>query len=367
MYTRFYNLTANPFRLNPDPRLLYCSQTHGKALAYLKYGLQTGEGFVAVTGNAVTGKTTLVRYILAGVDRSTIAAVELAAPRLESGGILRLLSAALGLAYQQLPESSLLKNIENFLMARARERKRVLLVVDEAQNLGADALEELRMLCNLQAGERTLLQTFLVGQQEFRDQLQSPGLEQLRQRIIASCHLEALNAEETQAYVYHRLQRCGWQDDPQFMDEVFARIHEHTLGIPRRINRFCNRLFLHGCAEQLHAFDDEAAITVMEEETQELHMTEGSAWDNSFQNQQYPVKSDDEGDDSRPLRPENTTISNEERRLLSLERRVVMLEKTVHEERLRFQRLLRLLAPDDERHAEPAQSSIQSTPAARGN
>ncbi len=355
MYATFYNLSANPFRLSPDSRLLFRSQTHAKALAYLKYGLQSGEGLVAITGNAGTGKTTLARYILAGVDRSRIIAIDLAASPLESGGMLRLVAASLGLAYQQLPKSGLLRNIENFLMARARERKRVLLVVDEVQNLATDALEELRMLSNLQVGERALLQSFLLGQEGFRRQLQSPEMEQFRQRIIASYHLEALSTEETRDYIYHRLRLCGWQENPKIMDDAFERIHDHTSGIPRRINKLCNRLFLYGCVEQLHTLSAEAAIAVIEEEKQELHMAVNDVQEDSCQNHR-----------SSP-HPENT-ISNEERRLLSLEKRVVMLEKTVHDDRMRFQRMLMMLAPDtNEGDTDFPQTTSQPTPGGRGN
>jgi len=359
MYATFYNLSANPFRLSPDPRLLFRSQTHEKALAYLKYGIQSGEGLIVITGNAGTGKTTLARYILAGVDRSRIMAVELTAPRLESGGILHLVAATLGLAYQQLSKSTLLRNIENHLMARARERKRVLLVVDEAQNLASDALEELRMLSNIQVGERSLLQSFLLGQDEFRQQLQSPEMEQFRQRVIASYHLDALSSEETRDYIYHRLRLCGWQENPKIMDGAFEQIHDHTSGIPRRINKLCNRLFLYGCVEQVHTISEEAAISVIDEEKRELHIEENDAREDACQNHRGSPDCPEGINSAHPVHPENT-ISNEERRMMSLEKRVAMLEKTVHEEHLRFQRMLMMPGRIDERDEDPSQPSAQS-------
>jgi putative secretion ATPase (PEP-CTERM system associated) len=361
MYATFYNLSVNPFRLSPDPRLLFHSQTHEKALAYLKYGIQSGEGLVVITGNAGTGKTTLVRYLLTGVDRSRIVAVELTAPRLESGGILHLVAATLGLAYQQLPKSTLLKNIENHLMARARERKRVLLVVDEAQNLTSDALEELRMLSNIQVGERALLQSFLLGQYEFRQQLQSPEMEQFRQRVIASYHLEELSSEETRDYICHRLRLCGWQETPKIMDGVFDQIHNHTSGIPRRINKLCNRLFLYGCVESLHTISEEAAISVIEEENQELHIEENNARDDTCQNHRGSPECPDGINNAHPVHLDNT-ISNEERRLMSLEKRVAMLEKTVHAEHMRFRRMLMMLSQINEQDEDSSQPSTQSNP-----
>ena len=167
MYEKFYNLKAKPFRLSPDPRFLFRSAAHSKALAYLRYGLQTGEGFVVITGGVGTGKTTLARLILSKINKSKVIAVELVTSQLESDDMLRLVAAALGLAHQDLPKSTLLRNIETYLMARAREGKRVLLLVDEVQNLSHGAMEELRMLSNFQVGERALLQTFLLGQDEF--------------------------------------------------------------------------------------------------------------------------------------------------------------------------------------------------------
>ena len=221
MYEKFYNLKARPFRLSPDPRFLFRSKAHTKALAYLSYGLQTGEGFIVITGGVGTGKTTLSRLILSRINKSKVVAVELVTSQLESDDLLRLVASTLGLAHQDLPKSTLLRNIETFLMARAREGKRVLLLVDEVQNLSLDALEELRMLSNFQVGEKALLQSFLLGQDEFRPILQSSGMEQFRQRIIASFHLEPLKADEIQEYVFHRLRLCGWKGNPQFGNDIF--------------------------------------------------------------------------------------------------------------------------------------------------
>jgi hypothetical protein len=156
------------------------------------------------------------------------------------------------------------------------------------------------------------------------------------------------------------LRLCGWQENPKIVDDAFARIHGNTAGIPRRINKLCNRLFLYGCVEQLHTISEEAAITVIEEEKQELHMAENAARDDCCQNQQNSANCPEIIKNSWSLHPENT-VSNEARRLLSLEKRVAMLEKTVHDERMRFQRMLLLLAPADGRDADPIQTSTQST------
>ena len=346
MYESFYKLRARPFRLSPDPRLLFHSKVHSKALAYLRYGLQTGEGFVVITGGAGTGKTTLARLMLSKIDKSTVIAVELVTSQLQSHDMLRLVAAALGLAHQGLPKSTLLKSIESYLMARAREGKRILLLVDEAQNLSRDAMEELRMLSNFQVGEKMLLQTFLLGQDEFRPLLQSPGMEQFRQRTIASFHLEPLGREEVQEYILHRLNLCGWEANPRFHDEVFDRIYEHTAGVPRRINKLCDRVLLHGSVEELHEISVQDVNLVIADELQEMHASV-----QSLPVDEPPDPLQIAGNNVQPLRADNT-VSNQERRLLALEQRLDLLEKTLRIDRKRMQRMLMMLAVSDDKDQE---------------
>jgi putative secretion ATPase (PEP-CTERM system associated) len=342
MYEKFYNLKAKPFRLSPDPRFLFRSVAHSKALAYLRYGLQTGEGFVVITGGVGTGKTTLARLILSKIDKSRVIAVEVVTSRLEADDMLRLVAASLGLAHQDLPKSTLLRNIEAYLMARAREGKRVLLLVDEVQNLSHGAMEELRMLSNFQVGEKALLQTFLLGQDEFRPKLQSAGMEQFRQRIIASFHLDPLNRDEVKDYIFHRLGLCGWQDDPHLGGEVFDRIYDHTSGVPRRINKLCDRLMLHGCIEELHELGVEDIDSVIEDEMQEIHATgEVSTSISPDDDAQRPMET--AGGNIQTLRVENA-ISNDDRRLLALEKKMDQLERALRSDRKQFQHMLMLLA-----------------------
>lgn len=350
MYDKFFNLKAKPFRLSPDPRLLFRSAAHSKALAYLRYGLQTGEGFVVITGGVGTGKTTLARLILSKINKSKVIAVELVTSQLQSDDMLRLVAAALGLAHQDLPKSTLLRNIETYLMARAREGKRVLLLVDEVQNLSHGAMEELRMLSNFQVGERALLQTFLLGQEEFRPKLQSAGMEQFRQRIIASYHLEPLNRKEVQDYIFHRLRLCGWQDDPHMQGEIFEKIYEHTSGVPRRINKLCDRLLLHACIEELHDIGLRDVKLVIKDEMKEMHST-GEVSDGTLPIDKEVRPSEVPGGNIQPLRVENT-ISNDDRRLRSLEKKVELLEKSVRNDRKRFQRMLMMLALSEDNDKE---------------
>jgi len=346
MYEKFYNLKARPFRLSPDPRFLFRSKVHTKALAYLSYGLQTGEGFIVITGGVGTGKTTLSRLILSRINKSKVIAVELVTSQLESDDLLRLVAAALGLAHQDLPKSTLLRNIETFLMARAREGKRVLLLVDEVQNLSPGALEELRMLSNFQVGEKALLQSFLLGQDEFRPILQAAGMEQFRQRIIASFHLEPLTRDEVQEYVFHRLRLCGWKGNPQFENDVFGLIHEHTFGVPRRINKFCDRVLLHGCVEESHSIGVDDVKAVIAEELSEIQTVKTGPADSQHRDEK-PVLRTTAASNVQPLRPE-IMVGDDDSRLQVLEQKVDELEKTMRRDSKRFQRMLMMLALSDD-------------------
>lgn len=255
MYESFYKFSAKPFQLSPDPKFFFGSQGHKRAMSYLRYGLTQGEGFIVITGGVGTGKTTLVRTLFADLAEENIVAAQLVNTHLEADDTLRMVAASFGLAHEGASKAAILKNLETFLMARAREGKRVLLVVDEAQNLPPASLEELRMLSNFQAGGRSLLQNFLLGQNEFKNTIRSEGLEQLRQRIIAAFHLEPLGAQETRGYIEHRMRLVGWQGDPAISDDAHQAIFDITGGVPRRINNFCDRLLLYGYLEELHTLD----------------------------------------------------------------------------------------------------------------
>jgi hypothetical protein len=231
-------------------------------------------------------------------------------------------------------------------MAKAREGKRALLLVDEVQNLSRGAMEELRMLSNFQVGEKSLLQTFLLGQDEFRLLLQSPGMEQFRQRIIASFHLEPLNGEEVHEYILHRLRLCGWQDDPHFHDDVFDRIYEYTTGGPRRINKLCDRLLLHGSIEELHEIGVQDVSSVIEDEMQEMHV-QVDVVDKSLPVDDNTDTSTPHGSNVQSLRMQNT-ITNDDRRLLALEKKLELIEKSLRDDRMRIQRMIMMLSLSDD-------------------
>ncbi len=270
MYESYYKLTGKPFQLAPDPFFFFGSSTHKRALAYLKYGLSQGEGFIVVTGDVGTGKSTLVRTLFGSLEgKDDVVAAELINTQLDATDILRMVAATFGLAHKDIEKTSLLKNLENFFIARCKEGKRCMLVVDEAQNLPFESLEELRMLSNLYYEGQTLLQIFLLGQSEFREHLRDHSLEQVRQRVTASYHLAHLDVEETQSYIEHRLMKVGWASSPSFTAESFKLIYEFTEGIPRRINTTCDRLLLYGFLEEKNRIDGEVVKIVTTEITEE--------------------------------------------------------------------------------------------------
>jgi len=244
MYESHFGLTGSPFQLNPDPAFFYDSRGHSHALAYLKYGAHQGEGFIVVTGEIGAGKTTVVRALLEGLDSNKVVAAQIVSTQLASGELLRAILIAFGVPVSSDSKAHLISTLEALMTSLAAQGKRALLIIDEAQNLGREAIEELRMLSNFQLGNHSLLQSFLVGQPELRTLLKSKAMEQLRQRITASCHLTPLDIVDTRKYIEHRLKHVGWNGTPTFTIAAYERIHALTRGVPRLINRLCNRLML---------------------------------------------------------------------------------------------------------------------------
>ena len=266
MFNDFYGLTGRPFQLTPDPAFYFESLTHRKALSYLSYGLAQGEGFVVITGEVGAGKSTLVAHLMATVDPARLTAAQIVTSKLDGEEIVHVVAQAFGLIVDGHDKASALGAIEAFLHDEARAGRRCLLVVDESQNLELEALEELRMLSNFQLGAHPLLQTLLLGQPEFRDLIQDhPQLEQLRQRVIAAHHLDAMELGEVQQYIEHRLKCVGWKGNPKFDQRVFTEVFEASGGVPRRINQVCNRLMLLGAVEQRNRIDGAMLSQVLEE------------------------------------------------------------------------------------------------------
>jgi putative secretion ATPase (PEP-CTERM system associated) len=256
MYEHHFGFSGRPFQLTPDPQFYFESASHRKAMSYLGYGLAQGEGFIVITGEIGAGKSTLVAHLMQRIDRAALTVAQVVTSALDGEELVHIVAQAFGLVVEGHDKAGALGAIERFLQDEARAGRRCLLVVDECQNLDNAALEELRMLSNFQLGAHPLLQSLLLGQPEFRRTLaHHPGLEQLRQRIIASHHLEALDEGEVEDYVRHRLGHVGWNGRPALGEGLLAAIYRQTGGIPRRVNQVMNRLLL------LAAIEDQGELT----------------------------------------------------------------------------------------------------------
>jgi general secretion pathway protein A len=246
MYESFYGLQRSPFQLSPDPSFYFDSRQHARARAFLEYGMHQKEGFIVVTGEVGAGKTTILRTLIDTLDPAKVISANLVSTQLDAEDTLRLVAASFGVRIKEIQKSDLLLALEAHLVKATASGKRCLLIVDEAQNLTQRAVEELRMLSNFQLGGQGIMQSFLVGQPEFRNILQSPSMEQLRQRVIASCHIGPLDFDETQPYIEHRLRCAGLSKPLKIAPACFSSIYKFSGGIPRRINTLCDRLLLSG-------------------------------------------------------------------------------------------------------------------------
>ncbi len=276
MYSSFYGFSARPFRLNPDPHLFFHSLIHDRALAYLRYGLSQGEGFVVITGDPGTGKTQLMRTLVAEHPAPQLETIEIVTSLLDGDEILQLLSASLNIPTHGVQKGEQLALLRNHLLSRARLGGRVLVLIDEAHDLSPRAFEELRMLSNLQFSGRTPLQCFLLGHTVLLQRLGMPDMLQFQQRVIATCHLHALSSLETRQYVELRLTHVNWKGTPHFTDAAFALLHQYTGGVPRRINTFCDRLLLFAAMEGLRTIDEHTEQAVIQELKAEMDVRDPS-------------------------------------------------------------------------------------------
>jgi general secretion pathway protein A len=270
MFEQFYGFSAPPFQLTPDQRFFYQSRGHGRAISHLIFGLSQGEGFIVITGEVGAGKTTLVERLWAQLDREAYMMARVSTTQVSGDDLFRLAMAGFGVTAQTSDKATLIAHFEEILRVRRAEGKRLLLVVDEAQNLSLPALEELRMLSNLSEEGQAGLQTILLGQPQFRARIASPDLEQLRSRVLASYHLGPLAEEETRAYIEHRLKAVDWNGDPSFTEAAFAAIHRESGGVPRRINRLVSRVMLYGALEEAHTITGPMVNSTAEELQRDL-------------------------------------------------------------------------------------------------
>ena len=269
MYKAFYQLNADPFRLSPDPEFSFQHRTYRKALTYMRHALHRAEGFIMITGQPGTGKTTLVADLVRTLNADQVTVARIVSTQLTSTDLLDLVAYAFDLEPEGWSKAKTLVQVERFLKQQHQQGRRPLLIVDEAQDMDEDALEELRLLTNMLVGNHQLLQVFLVGQQQLRDTVNTPSLEQLQQRLIAAMFLEPLDADDTRTYIKHRLHCVQWKGDPLISTQAYAMICHYSHGIPRRINQICSRLFLHGSIEEKHRLGTEDVEIVIRELRQE--------------------------------------------------------------------------------------------------
>jgi len=265
VYKSIYRLDGKPFRLSPDHRFSFAHQTYDDAKSYLKYAISEGEGIVAITGEPGTGKTTLIASLISELDRSQVLVGVVTNVQLDSGSLIEMVVDAFSLRIDRSDKLSVMSEFKRFLVEQSEKGRNVILIVDEAQGLSKELLEDLRLLSNLQHNTRLLLQIFLVGQDPLMEIVRSPGMEQLHQRLIAAAQLKPLNLEQMVDYIIHRLNCVGWKNDPVITDEAFSLIHKFSAGIPRKVNLICHRLFLHAGLNDRHELVGGDALNVIVE------------------------------------------------------------------------------------------------------
>jgi general secretion pathway protein A len=249
MYNEFYGFREAPFNITPDPRFLFFSERHRQAFDHLLYGITERKGFIQLTGEIGAGKTTICRALLERLGPAYRTALILN-PSLTAAQLLRAIVVELGVRPRRPDRAGCLEALNQFLLEQVGLGHDVVLLIDEAQDLSAELLEQVRLLSNLETDARKLLQIALVGQPELRDKLEQRGLRQLRQRITVRYHLEPLSPEETEGYIRFRLQVAGADGRPAFTRWALRSIHRYARGVPRLVNAVCDKTLLCGYVEE---------------------------------------------------------------------------------------------------------------------
>jgi len=275
MYENFYNLRERPFTIVPNPGYLYMSEKHKLAFAHLKYGLAEGTGFVVLTGGIGTGKTTLIRYLLGRIEKAVDVALVFNT-NVTGEELLRLIIREFEAGEPGADKAANLAMLNEYLIERFSQGRHAIVIVDEAQNLSRDALEEVRLLSNLQGNSRPLLQVVLVGQPELRRKLADPTLTQLAQRITSTFHLSSLELDEAKAYICFRLAQAGG-NPLLFTPEAMEAIHAVSAGVPRLINILCDASLVHGYADELVVIGPEVVAGVARDMAPMLHSSPSQA------------------------------------------------------------------------------------------
>ncbi|MES9939148.1 MAG: AAA family ATPase [Candidatus Thiodiazotropha sp. 6PLUC7] len=273
MYESYFGFKDTPFRLSADEKFRYAHRNYLRASAYLAYALQQSEGFVMITGQPGSGKTTLVRDVISEIDASRFNALNLVTSQLQAEELLRKVALEYGLPAESYNKATLLTCINKHLSELHEQGKRSILFLDEAQNLSMNGLEELRLLSNLQKGNSSLLQIVLIGHDELRELVLGPDMEHIQQRLIATCQIKPMSDEQTREYITHRLSVVGWQDDPHIDENVFLLIHQAAQGVPRKINHLMSRILLFASLEEKHELSDEDALEIIDELVEERRIS----------------------------------------------------------------------------------------------
>jgi type II secretory pathway predicted ATPase ExeA len=251
MYQRFFNLRDSPFNVNPDPRYLFMTRQIQEALAGLTYGIQNRKGFILLTGEVGTGKTTLVNRLLDWLRGQRVATAYIFNSQLQVNHLFDFIMADFEIPYDSREKSQVLLRLNQWLLERYRSGETAVLIVDEAQNLSSELLEEIRLLTNLETSTEKLLQIVLAGQPELEERLKLPQLRQLRQRITLRCRTSALSLEETYGYIAERLRIAGANGEPIFSKEAIQAVHRYSHGIPRVVNLLCEHSMINAYVDTL--------------------------------------------------------------------------------------------------------------------
>jgi general secretion pathway protein A len=273
MYKEFFGLRANPFNVNPDPRYLFLTRHTEEALACLTYGIQSRKGFVLLTGEVGTGKTTLINKLMEWLRLQQVATAFIFNSRMDVPQLLDYMMADFGIPCDSTSKSQVLQRLYNWLLDRYRAGETAVLVIDEAQNLSDEVLEEIRMLTNLETFTEKLLQIVLVGQPELEQRLKQPQLRQLRQRLTLRAKTHAFNLEETKAYVQQRLRIAGCNGEPIFEPEAVMALYRYSIGIPRVINLLCEHCLVSGFVDQKKT----VAAEIVDSVARDFDLSDGNA------------------------------------------------------------------------------------------
>jgi len=346
MYESFYKLRENPFHLTPDPAYLFMSRVHEEAYTHLEYAVLENKGFVVITGEIGSGKTTLINLLLSKIQQNIQVGV-INQTLVQPTEFIKMVCQEFELPTDSRDKAELLDQLHSFLLQQFASRKRVTLIIDEAQNLPNSTIEEIRMLSNLESEKHHLIQMMLVGQPELKAKLQQKSLEQFVQRVTVYCHLSGLELDETSRYINHRLEVAGAEQQDLFTVEAIAAIHEYSRGIPRLINILCDAALVYGFADELPIIDKKVVEDVVAE-----RKIGGIFPENGLEEARIPLSTPDAGIERGPELNQH---------FYALENRLHLLENIVSDMTSRLSNLYSRKEQQDDRVLQLLKMLKQST------